>query len=75
MAKYKGTIIAGIQPLDYLGSQLAQMSRTDRSNHLMSANKSLRYQLMWNGLNEGQTPSKDNWVTTGGGKGALCMEE
>ena len=71
MAKYKGTIIAGIQPLDYLGSQLAQMSRTDRSNHLMSANKSLRYQLMWNGLNEGQTPSKDNWVTTGGGKGDI----
>ena len=34
------------------------MSRTDRSNHLMSANKSLRYQVMWNGLNEGQAPSK-----------------
>ena len=58
MAKYKGTIIAGIQPLDFTGSQLAQMSRTNRSNHLMSANKSLRYQLMWNGLNEGQAPSK-----------------
>ena len=58
MAKYKGTIIAGIQPIDFTGSQLAQMSRTDRSNHLMSANKSLRYQVMWNGLNEGQAPSK-----------------
>ena len=61
MAKYKGTIIAGIQPLDYTGSQLAEMSRTDRSNHLMSANKTLRYQVMWNGLNEGQEPSKTSF--------------
>ena len=58
MAKYKGTIIAGIQPYDTTGSQLALMSRTDRFNNLMSANKSLRYQVMWNGLNEGQAPSK-----------------
>ena len=61
MAKYKGTIIAGIQPLDYTGSQLAQMSRTNRSNNLMSANKSLRYQVMWNGLNEGQAPNKNSF--------------
>ena len=58
MAKYKGTIIAGIQPYDTTGSQLALMSRTDRFNNLMSANKNLRYQVMWNGLNEGQAPSK-----------------
>lgn len=58
MAKYKGTIIAGIQPVDFTSSQLAQMSRTERNNYLMSANKSLRYQVMWNGLNEGQAPSK-----------------
>ena len=58
MARYKGVIFAGIQPLDYTGSQLAQMSRKNRSNHLMSANKSLRYQVMWNGLNEAQAPSK-----------------
>ena len=64
MAKYKGTIIAGIQPFDTIGSQLAQMSRTDRSNHLMSANKSLRYQLMWNGLNEGQAPNKNSFNPT-----------
>ena len=37
------------------------MSRTDRSNHLMSANKSLRYQVMWNGLNEGQAPNKNSF--------------
>ena len=61
MAKYKGTIIAGIQPLDTMGSQLAQMSRTSRSNYLMSANKSLRYQVMWNGLNEGQAPNKNSF--------------
>ena len=61
MAKYKGTIIAGIQPLDYSGSQLYEMSRTNRSNNLMSANKSLRYQIMWNGLNEGQAPNKNNF--------------
>ena len=58
MAKYKGSIFAGIQPLDYAGSQLYEMSRTNRNNNLMSANKSLRYQVMWNGLNEGQSPSK-----------------
>ena len=58
MAKYRGTIIAGIQPYDTTGSQLALMSRTDRFNNLMSANKNLRYQVMWNGLNEGQEPSK-----------------
>jgi hypothetical protein len=61
MARYKGTIFAGIQPLDFSGSQLEQMARTDRSNHLMSANKSLRYQVMWNGLNEGQAPSKNGF--------------
>ena len=61
MARYKGTIIAGIQPIDYTGSQLYEMSRTHRSNHLMSANKTLRYQLMWNGLNEGQSPNKSRF--------------
>ena len=64
MAKYKGTIIAGIQPYDTTGSQLALMSRTDRFNNLMSANKSLRYQVMWNGLNEGQTPSKTRFSSS-----------
>lgn len=64
MAKYKGTIFAGIQPLDFSGSQLEQMARTDRSNHLMSANKSLRYQVMWNGLKENQAPSKTGFNTS-----------
>ena len=67
MAKYKGSIFAGIQPIDYLGSQLANMSRTNRSNSLMSANKTLRYQLMWNGLDEDKAPSKDSWTQTGRG--------
>tara|TARA_R110000764_G_scaffold97759_2_gene181965 strand:- start:1463 stop:3550 length:2088 start_codon:yes stop_codon:yes gene_type:complete len=66
MAKYKGSIFAGIQPLDYAGSQLYQMSRTNRSNHLMSANKTLRYQLMWNGLRENQAPSKEGFSSSTG---------
>ena len=61
MAKYKGIIETGIQPVGFLGSQLENMSYNWRSNYLKSANTQLRYQVMWNGLNEHQTPSKSGY--------------
>lgn len=61
MAKYKGIIETGIQPVGFLGSQLENMSYNWRSNYLKSANTQLRYQVMWNGLNEHETPSKSGY--------------
>ena len=61
MAKYKGIIETGIQPVGFSGSQLENMSYNWRSNYLKSANTQLRYQVMWNGLNEHQTPSKSGY--------------
>ena len=61
MAKYKGSIFAGIQPLDYTLSQLYEMSRTRRGNNLISANSNLRFQLMWNGLKDNQAPNKNSF--------------
>ena len=61
MAKYKGIIETGIQPVGFLLSQLENMSYNWRSNYLKSANTQLRYQVMWNGLNEHQTPSKSGY--------------
>ena len=54
MAKYKGTII---QPFDGNTSNLANMSYGWRANYVKSANTQMRYQVIWNGLNENQTPS------------------
>ena len=61
MAKYKGIIETGIQPVGFSGSQVENMSYNWRSNYLKSANTQLRYQVMWNGLNEHQTPSKSGY--------------
>lgn len=61
MAKYKGIIETGIQPVGFSGSQLENMSYNWRSNYLKSANTQLRYQVMWNGLNEHETPSKSGY--------------
>jgi len=58
MAKYKGTIETGIQPVGFASSQLENMSYNYRANYLKSANTQLRYQIMWNGLQESQSPSK-----------------
>ena len=61
MAEYKGTILAGIEPLAFTNSQTAVMSRTSRGNYLIGANQNMRYQLMWDGLNEDESPSKSNF--------------
>ena len=61
MAKYKGIIETGIQPVGFANSQLENMSYNWRANYLKSANTPLRYQVMWNGLNEHQTPSKSGY--------------
>lgn len=64
MAKYKGIIETGIQPVGFANSQLENMSYNWRANYLKSANTPLRYQVMWNGLNEHQTPSKSGYNTS-----------
>tara|TARA_B100001250_G_scaffold408270_1_gene430382 strand:+ start:4786 stop:6852 length:2067 start_codon:yes stop_codon:yes gene_type:complete len=57
MAKYKGTIVAGIQPYGDSSSNLANMSYGWRANYLKSAHTQMRYQVIWNGLNDNQAPS------------------
>tara|TARA_B100001059_G_scaffold206813_1_gene217888 strand:- start:1092 stop:2816 length:1725 start_codon:yes stop_codon:yes gene_type:complete len=57
MARYKGTIFTGIQPTGSDASNLANMSFGWKANYLKSAHTQMRYQVIWNGLNEGQTPS------------------
>ena len=61
MAGYRGQIIAGIQPWDVDGSQLSNMSFGWRANYLKSANTQIRYQAIWQSLNDNQEPSKDNF--------------
>lgn len=61
MARYKGTIIAGIQPFDNNNSNLANMSYNWRANYLKSAHTQMRYQVIWNGLRDDETPSASNF--------------
>ena len=61
MARYKGTIIAGIQPFDSDTSNLANMSYNWRANNLKSAHTQMRYQVIWNGLKDDETPSASNF--------------
>ena len=61
MARYKGIIFSGIQPYGDPSDNLIYMSYGWRANFLKSANTQMRYQVMWNGLNENQAPSKANF--------------
>lgn len=63
MAGINGTIDWGIQPLDYIGSNLSLMSYDYRQNYLKSANEPMRYQVEWtkSDLTEAIEPSKDNY--------------
>lgn len=61
MARYKGVITAGIQPVGFTGENLLNLSYNWRANYLKSANTPLRYQVMWNGLDDNQEPSKTNF--------------
>lgn len=61
MARYKGIIFSGIQPYGEPSDNLIYMSYEWRANFLKSANTQMRYQVMWNGLNENQEPSKANF--------------
>ena len=57
MAKYKGVIITGIQPFGDINSNLANLSYNWRANYLKSAHTQMRYQVIWNGLNDNESPS------------------
>jgi len=70
MAKYKGIIFSGIQPYGDPSDNLIYMSYGWRANFLKSANTQMRYQVMWNGLNENQAPSKSNF-NAGNNKGDI----
>ena len=70
MAKYKGVITSGIQPVGFSGDNLKNLSYNWRANYLKSANTPLRYQVMWNGLDDNQEPSKTNF-NAGNNKGDI----
>jgi len=67
MAGFNGTIEAGIQPFDFdNSSNLATMSYNWRANNLKSAHTQMRYQLIWDGLNENQEPLASNFSSGNG---------
>ena len=67
MAGFNGTISAGIQPFDFdNSSNLATMSYNWRANNLKSAHTQMRYQLIWDGLNENQEPLASNFSSGNG---------
>ena len=71
MATVNGSLTWGIVPLEFSGSPLQTMSYDFRSNHLKSANDSLRYQIQWfyGGVNEQTEPSAANYIAAGSGSG------
>jgi len=66
MAGFNGTIAAGIQPFDTSSSNLATMSYNWRANNLKSAHTQMRYQVIWDGLNENQEPLASNFSAPNG---------
>ena len=70
MARYIGVITAGIQPLGFIGDNLKNLSYNWRANYLKSVYTPLRYQVMWNGLDDNQEPSKTNF-NAGNNKGDI----
>jgi hypothetical protein len=66
MAGFNGTISAGIQPFDNFSSNLGTMSYNWRANYLKSAHTQMRYQVMWDGLNENQEPLASNFSSGDG---------
>jgi hypothetical protein len=63
MAKYKGVIITGIQPFGDINSNLTNLSYNWRANNLKSAHTQMRYQVIWNGLNDNASPSASGFNT------------
>ena len=66
MAGFNGTIAAGIQPFDNSSSNLATMSYNWRANYVKSAYTQMRYQVIWDGLNENQEPLASNFSSPNG---------
>ena len=64
-----GQLNWGIQPIDYVNSDLEGTFYEHRNNFLKSANDPLRYQLQWtgvSGLTEAVEPSLDNYSSGNG---------
>ena len=66
MAGINGQVEWQIQPLDWINSNLAGSFWNYRSNYLKSVNDPLRYQVLWNGANEGTEPSAGNYLNGNG---------
>ena len=66
MAGINGQVEWQIQPLDWNTSNLAGSFWNYRSNYLKSVNDPLRYQVLWNGANEGTEPSAGNYLNGNG---------
>jgi len=66
MAGFNGTIAAGIQPFDTSSSNLGTMSYNWRANYVKSAHTQMRYQVIWDGLNENEEPLASNFSTPDG---------
>jgi len=66
MAGFNGTITAGIQPFDNSSSNLGTMSYNWRANYVKSAHTQMRYQVIWDGLNENEEPLASNFSTGNG---------
>ena len=66
MAGFNGTISAGIQPFDNSSSNLGTMSYNWRANYVKSAHTQMRYQVIWDGLNENEEPLASNFSTGNG---------
>jgi hypothetical protein len=61
MAGINGQVEWQIQPLDWINSNLEGSFWDYRNNYLKSVNDPLRYQVLWNGANEGTEPSSGNF--------------
>jgi len=66
MAGINGQVEWQIQPFGWSNSNLGGSFWGDTYNYLKSVNDPLRYQVLWNGANEGTEPSAGNYLNGNG---------
>jgi len=66
MAGINGQVEWQIQPFGWSNSNLGGSFWGDTYNYLKSVNDPLRYQVLWNGANEGTEPSSGNYLNGNG---------
>lgn len=72
MAGINGSVDWGIVPVDWSGSNLADMAQNYRSNYLVSVNNPMRYQIIWTSgnMSEDKEPTPLNY-SIGSDKGDI----